>query len=118
MPRRGSARSTARMPNAMRISRRSGRRRKACSACEAKMIAKLGLAALIVALAAIVVPAVAILVSLAALVLAILAGLAGDRWFTAATPIVVAVNTFLLSPTTQFYAGHMAASERTFYLVV
>ena len=59
-----------------------------------------GIAALIVALVAFGVPLVGLFVSGLALLLAAIGALAGDRVFAIATPILVAINTFVLSPTT------------------
>jgi len=60
----------------------------------------LGIAALALAMIAIVVPHNGLYLSGAALLLGGLAALAGEKSFAAATPVVIAVNLFFLSPYT------------------
>jgi hypothetical protein len=70
----------------------------------------IGIAALIVAIVAFFVPIVGIAFSIFALILATLAALGGDRAYATATPIVVAVNTFGLSPSMWLVMGLSSAT--------
>jgi hypothetical protein len=60
-----------------------------------------GIVALVMAIIAIFIPFYGIYISIIALIFAVMAALAGDRIFATATPLIVLVNTFFLSPMTR-----------------
>ncbi len=77
----------------------------------------LGIAALLIAIIAFFIPVVGIAFSILALVLATMAALGGDRAYATATPIVVAVNTFGLSPSMWLVMG-LSSGAFQFVLVM